>query len=64
MIDNSLVAQHNVKMINEIQAKSILIKQKRIDSWFLSSYAMNIYRGCSHDCAYCDGRDNKYGVIG
>ena len=25
---------------------------------------MNLYRGCVHNCAYCDGRDEKYRVAG
>lgn len=48
----------------EIQAKSILRKQKKIDSWFLARYGMNLYRGCMHGCVYCDGRDEKYNVQG
>jgi len=51
-------------MIKEIQAKSILRKHKKIDSWFMSHYGLNIYRGCSHDCTYCDGRAEKYQVDG
>jgi len=31
--------------IKEVEAKSILRKHKKIDSWFLSSYGMNLYRG-------------------
>ncbi len=50
--------------IQEITAKSILRKQKKIDSWFVSRYGMNLYRGCSHNCIYCDGRDQKYNVEG
>jgi len=50
--------------IKEIQAKSILRKHKKIDSWFLSSYGMNLYRGCTHNCVYCDGRAEKYNVDG
>jgi DNA repair photolyase len=46
--------------IREIDAKSILIKHKRLDSWFVSQYGMNLYRGCHHNCAYCDGRTEKY----
>jgi len=46
--------------IKEIQAKSLLIKHKRIDSWFLARYGMNLYRACAHDCAYCDGRAEKH----
>lgn len=51
-------------MIQEIEAKSILTKHKRIDSWFVSSYGLNLYRGCLHNCVYCDGRDEKYRVQG
>jgi DNA repair photolyase len=50
--------------INEIEAKSILRKHKKIDSWFLSRYGMNLYRGCTHNCVYCDGRAEGYYVEG
>jgi DNA repair photolyase len=50
--------------IKEIQAKSILRKQKKIESWFICRYGMNLYRGCSHNCVYCDGRSEKYQVEG
>ena len=50
--------------IREINAKSILRKHKIIDSWFLSRYGMNLYRGCTHNCVYCDGRSEKYNVEG
>lgn len=50
--------------IKEINAKSILRKHKKIDSWFLSRYGMNLYRGCLHNCIYCDGRSEKYNVNG
>ena len=50
--------------INEIEAKSILRKHKRPDSWFVSSYGMNLYRGCTHNCVYCDGRAEGYYVEG
>ncbi len=51
-------------MINETIAKSILRRHKKIDSWFLSSYGINLYRGCAHNCVYCDGRSEKYRVEG
>ncbi len=50
--------------IKEIEAKSILRKHKKIDSWFLSRYGMNLYRGCTHNCVYCDGRSEGYYVDG
>ncbi len=51
-------------MIREILAKSVLRKEHKTDSWFLSRYRMNLYRGCSHNCTYCDGRSEKYQVWG
>jgi len=50
--------------IREIKAKSILRKYKKIDSWFISRYGMNLYRGCTHNCIYCDGRAEGYYVDG
>jgi len=50
--------------VREIHAKSILRKHKRIDSWFVSRYGMNLYRGCTHNCVYCDGRAEGYYVDG
>ena len=50
--------------VTEITAKSLLRRYKRIDSWFISSMGMNLYRGCSHGCAYCDGRAEQYRLQG
>ncbi len=50
--------------IKETEAKSILRKHKKIDSWFLSRYGMNLYRGGTHNCVYCDGRAEGYYVEG
>ena len=50
--------------ISEVEAKSILRKHKKIDSWFISHYGMNLYRGCTHNCIYCDGRSEGYYVEG
>jgi DNA repair photolyase len=54
----------NVVTIQEIKAKSILLKHGKIDSWFVSRYGMNLYRGCTHSCVYCDGRSERYRVDG
>ena len=51
-------------MVKETHAKSILIKRKKIDSWFMTHYGMNLYRGCMHNCVYCDGRAESYRVQG
>ena len=50
--------------IREIEAKSVLRKHGKIDSWFISHYGMNLYRGCLHNCVYCDGRSETYHVNG
>lgn len=47
-----------------IRSKSVLIKRKSLDSWFISRAGMNLYRGCAHDCIYCDGRSETYRVEG
>lgn len=54
----------NEVTIKEIKAKSILRKHKKIESWFLTYHGMNLYRGCAHNCVYCDGRSEKYQVDG
>ncbi len=50
--------------VREITAKTLLRRRKAIDAWFVSRCGMNLYRGCVHDCAYCDGRDERYFVEG
>jgi len=49
-------------MIQYIEAKSILSKLKREDSWFGITWNMNLYRGCQHGCIYCDTRSECYGI--
>lgn len=48
-------------MPKEIEAKSILNKAKRRDSWFLDDYTVNPYSACSFNCLYCYIRGSKYG---
>jgi len=61
---NCSPSEVNALAIKEIEAKTILRKHKKIDSWFLSRYGMNLYRGCIHNCVYCDGRAEGYYVDG
>lgn len=46
--------------IQEIEAKTILTKNKYPQSWFGNDYNMNLYRGCHHGCIYCDSRSDCY----
>lgn len=49
-------------MIREIQAKTLLAHIKQPDPWFGLKYNMNLYRGCQHQCIYCDSRSTCYGI--
>lgn len=49
-------------MIQEITAKTILSSVKQPDPWFGIKYTMNLYRGCQHQCIYCDSRSECYRI--
>lgn len=43
-------------------AKRILGHVKQPDDWFGLKYNMNLYRGCEHQCIYCDTRSECYQI--
>ena len=45
-----------------IPAKTIVTKTKAPAQWFGIDYNMNIYKGCSHGCIYCDSRSDCYQI--
>ena len=45
-----------------IKTKTILSKEKYGNEWYGIDYKMNLYRGCSHGCIYCDSRSNCYHI--
>ncbi|GAA0084605.1 radical SAM protein [Clostridium sp. CTA-7] len=45
-----------------IPAKSIISGYRENNNWFGFNYNMNIYKGCSHGCIYCDSRSECYGI--
>ena len=49
-------------MIKEIRAKTILNHVKQPDTYFGLKYNMNLYRGCQHQCIYCDSRSECYQI--
>ncbi|MBN2388252.1 MAG: radical SAM protein [Anaerolineales bacterium] len=49
-------------MIKEIQAKTLLNRVKGPDDWFGLYYSMNLFRGCQHQCIYCDSRSECYQI--
>lgn len=55
----TLVIIHEMKYIT---AKQILVSHSHPDPWFGCKYTMNIYRGCEHQCIYCDSRSECYQI--
>ncbi len=49
-------------MIKEINAKTLLSSSQKPDPWFGIKYTMNLYRGCQHQCIYCDSRSECYRI--
>lgn len=49
-------------MVKEVEAKTILNRLSRPDTWFGLTYTMNLYRGCQFGCIYCDSRSDVYNI--
>lgn len=49
-------------MVIDITAKTLLSAVPQPDTWFGLKYNMNLYRGCQHQCIYCDSRSECYGI--
>lgn len=47
--------------MDTISAKTILAPKKDF-SWFGTEFNMNLYKGCSHGCIYCDSRSDCYQI--
>ena len=45
-----------------VKTKTILTKVKDGNEWYGVDYNMNLYRGCSHGCIYCDSRSDCYHI--
>ena len=43
-----------------LDAKSVLSAYAAENRWFGLNYNMNLYRGCTHGCIYCDSRSECY----
>ena len=59
--DMSVYKDYRERRMEYIPAKRIVIKNKSSE-WFGNDYNMNIYKGCSHGCIYCDSRSECYRV--
>ncbi|MEG1002279.1 MAG: radical SAM protein [Clostridium sp.] len=45
-----------------IKSKNIVSGYLKNNPWFGVDYNMNIYKGCSHGCIYCDSRSECYNI--
>jgi len=54
--------QEGWTIIKEITAKTLLSHAVHPDPLFGIKYTMNIYRGCQHQCIYCDSRSECYQI--
>jgi len=48
-----------VDTLPTLPAKQLITRQKS-GGWFGCEYNMNLYRGCTHGCIYCDSRSSCY----
>jgi len=49
--------------LTPVKAKKLLSHVKQPDNWFGLKYNMNLYRGCQHQCIYCDTRSECYQIV-
>lgn len=49
-------------MIREIRARTLLAAVPQPEPLFGLRYNMNLYRGCQHQCIYCDSRSECYQI--
>src|SRR5512136_1181438 len=49
-------------MIHEVTARTLLSSARQPDPWFGIKYTLNLYRGCQHQCIYCDSRSECYQI--
>lgn len=48
--------------MEEIKTKTLLSSYQPNSPWFGHHYNLNIYKGCSHGCIYCDSRSDCYHI--
>jgi DNA repair photolyase len=48
--------------LRQIAARTLLGSVRQPDDWFGLRYNLNLYRGCQHQCIYCDSRSECYRI--
>ncbi|RLF21360.1 MAG: radical SAM protein, partial [Thermoprotei archaeon] len=47
-------------LVKEVKVKSVLVKSRARDPWFLSDYSVNPYWNCQFNCIYCYIHGGRY----
>ena len=45
-----------------VKTRTIMTKSDQGEKWFGIDYHMNLYKGCSFGCIYCDSRSDCYHI--
>jgi len=56
----SIMSSRGGDSLETVKAKQLLTPLAPTDYFFHSDYNLNLYRGCSHGCIYCDSRSVCY----
>ncbi len=48
--------------MEKIETKTIMTKSDQGNKWFGIDYHMNLYKGCSFGCIYCNSRCESYRI--
>ena len=51
-----------VKYFSKKASSKVINEYKGVDSWFWLNGSLNPFRGCEHNCAFCDGRADYYRI--
>jgi DNA repair photolyase len=58
----SVNSKTSLKYSSKNASSRVINEYKGVDSWFWLNGSINPFRGCEHDCVYCDGKAEYYRI--